>query len=105
MHVRLTWGRVKPGLWDDYEAAYREVLLDETTGVPGLQGRILLRDVDDRDTGGTLSFWEDANAAQVYEDGELRSRVLPALEEFFAHDFITHICEVRAATLPDAPLT
>ena len=105
MHVRLTWGRVKPGLWHDYEAVYRETLLDEANEVPGLQGRILLRDVADGDTGGTLSFWESADAAQTYEDGDLRSRVLPALEEFFAHDFIIHICEMRGATLPRAPLT
>ena len=105
MHVRPTWGRVKPGHWDDYEAAYREVVLDETTEVPGLQGRILLRDLGDRDTGGTLSFWESAYATQAYEDGELRSRVLPALAEYFAHDCITHICEMRGTTLLKAPPT
>jgi heme-degrading monooxygenase HmoA len=98
MHVRVTWGRVKPGRWDDYERAYREVVLAGQADAPGLQRRILLRDTQDRDTGGTLSFWDSAQAAADYERGELRSRVLPALQEFFAGDFVTHICEVRAAS-------
>jgi heme-degrading monooxygenase HmoA len=98
VYVRVTWGRVKPGSWEAYEHAYREVVLAGEAGVPGLRRRILLRDTRDRDTGGTLSFWESAEAAAEYERGELHSRVLPALQEFFAGDFATHICEVRAAS-------
>jgi heme-degrading monooxygenase HmoA len=58
---------------------------------------LLIRDVDDGDTGGTLSFWDSADAARAYEEGELRAAVLPQLSEFFAGEFISHVCEARVA--------
>jgi heme-degrading monooxygenase HmoA len=94
MHARITWGRVKPGHWEQFEAAYRRALVE--TGHPdGLRGRLLLRDTDERDSGGTVSLWNDEQALRSYEQGELRARVLPSLEEHFDGDFHTHCCEVR----------
>jgi heme-degrading monooxygenase HmoA len=97
MHIRVTWGRVQPGRWDDYEAAYRTVVAEGEQRVPGLRGRMLLRDAADPDSGGTLSLWEDEAAARAYEQGQLRTRVLPQLEQFFTGSFVTHVCELRLA--------
>jgi heme-degrading monooxygenase HmoA len=97
MHVRITWGRVKPGRWEDYEAAYQRIVVQGEGDVPGLRGRLLVRDVDDPDSGGTLSLWDSAEAARDYEQGDLRASVLPQLEEFFSGDFVTHVCEARVA--------
>ena len=94
MHARITWGRVKPGHWESYEAAYRHELL--AAGRPaGLRGRLLLRDTEDRDTGGTVSLWDSEADLRNYEQGELRARVLPLLQEHFSGEFHTHCCEVR----------
>ena len=98
MHIRITWGRVKPGRWDDYEAAYRKVVVEGEGEVPGLRGRMLMRDTADPESGGTLSLWESAATARDYEQGDLRAQVLPGLEEFFTGDFVTHVCELRMAT-------
>jgi heme-degrading monooxygenase HmoA len=97
MHVRITWGRVKPESWDEYEAVYQRAVPDDDGSVPGLRGRMLLRDVDDPDTGGTLSLWDSAESARAYEAGDLRREVLPQLEPFFTGEFISHVCEVRSA--------
>lgn len=94
MHARITWGTVKPGHWELFEAAYREVLLE--AGRPdGLRGRLLVRDTDDTDSGGTISLWDDEDSLRAYEQGELRARVLPSLDEHFDGAFHTHCCEVR----------
>jgi heme-degrading monooxygenase HmoA len=94
VHARITWGSVKPGHWDKFEAAYREALL--STGRPeGLRGRLLVRDTEEVDSGGTVSLWDDERTLRAYEEGELRARVLPSLEEHFEGDFHTHCCEVR----------
>lgn len=94
MHARITWGRVKEGHWEQFETAYRHELL--SAGRPdGLRGRLLVRDVGDRDSGGTVSLWDDEASLRAYEQGELRARVLPLLEDHFAGEFHTHCCEVR----------
>lgn len=94
MHARITWGRVKPGHWEAFEKDYRELLL--AAGRPdGLRGRLLVRDTDEQDSGGTVSLWDDEASLRTYEEGELRGRVLPSLERHFDGEFHTHCCEVR----------
>lgn len=97
MHLRITWGRLTPGSWENFEHDYRRLVVDGEADVPGLRGRMLLRDNIDGDTGGTLSLWDSAEAAQAYEDGEVREQVLPHLKQHFAGNYISHICEVRVA--------
>jgi heme-degrading monooxygenase HmoA len=100
MHARITWGRVKPGQWEAYEDAYRRELL--TAGRPqGLRGRLLVRDTEDPDSGGTVSLWESEADLRSYEQGDLRARVLPILQEHFSGEFHTHCCEVRHLGLVD----
>lgn len=94
MHARITWGRVTPGSWEAFEKDYRELLLASERPT-GLRGRLLVRDIDDTDSGGTVSLWDDDVAMRSYEEGELRSRVLPSLERHFEGSFHTHRCEVR----------
>jgi heme-degrading monooxygenase HmoA len=94
MHARITWGRVKPGEWAAYEEKYRTQLL-AADKPEGLRGRILVRDTEDPDSGGTVSLWDSADDLRAYEEGELRARVLPSLQEHFSGDFHTHRCEVR----------
>ena len=94
MHARITWGRVKSGEWERYEETYRRKLL--TAARPaGLRGRLLVRDTEDRDQGGTVSLWETAADLRAYEEGALRADVLPTMKEHFSGDFEIHRCEVR----------
>jgi heme-degrading monooxygenase HmoA len=100
MHARITWGRVKPGAWEAYEATYRRQLLTAERPA-GLRGRLLVRDTEDRDSGGTVSLWETEADLRAYEDGELRARVLPQMQEHFGGEFHVHRCEVRHLGLID----
>jgi heme-degrading monooxygenase HmoA len=100
MHARITWGAVKPGHWEAYEEAYRRELV-AAERPDGLRGRLLLRDTDEPDSGGTVSLWETEADLRAYEAGELRARVLPVLEEHFSGEFHTHCCEVRHLGLVD----
>lgn len=93
MHVRISWGRLRPGTWDDYEAAYREFAAG-AGAVEGLKGRMLARDVEDRDTGYAVSMWDSRDAMDAYEQSEVRQQLIPRLQAFFADDFITHRCVV-----------
>jgi heme-degrading monooxygenase HmoA len=100
VHTRITWGKVKPGHWDEYERIYHAELV-AAERPPGLLGRILVRDTEDTDSGGTVSLWETAADLQAYEESELRARVLPLMEEHFSGHFHSHACEVRHLGLLD----
>jgi heme-degrading monooxygenase HmoA len=94
MHARITWGDVKPGEWDAYEELYRRELL-AAAKPPGLRGRLLVRDADSSESGGTVSLWDSVEEMRAYERGELRARILPLMEPHFSGQFHTHRCEVR----------
>ena len=45
MIMRITWGKLRAGCWQEYEQAYRATVADKA--VPGLRGRWLAQDVQD----------------------------------------------------------
>jgi len=50
MYMRIIWGKILPGQWDAFEAAFRKAL--EIRGEPkGLRGQWLIRDENDSDAG------------------------------------------------------
>jgi heme-degrading monooxygenase HmoA len=54
MQMRIIWGKILPGQWDAFEAAFKKAL--EIRGdVKGLKGQWLLRDENDPDAGYSIS--------------------------------------------------
>ena len=50
MFMRIIWGKILPGQWDAFEAAFSKAL--EIRGEPkGLRGQWLIRDENDSDAG------------------------------------------------------
>lgn len=94
MYVRISWGRVNPGSWADYEAAFKEGV-EAAGAIDGLVRRELCRDVDDPDTGYSLSWWESAEAMEAYEEGRaVNDQVLARIQPFFAGAFVTNRLEI-----------
>jgi heme-degrading monooxygenase HmoA len=97
MMLRIIHGKLKPGTWDSYERAYKDVMA-KAGKIPGLRGRWLAHAVDDPDAGYTMSLWENEAAMRSYENGEiLQTTILPRLKPFFSGDYTTTRCEVRFA--------
>jgi len=97
MMLRIIHGRLKPGTWESYERAYRDVTA-AVGKIPGLKGRWLAHAVDDPDAGYTMSLWENEAAMSSYENGEvLQKTILPRLKPFFSGEYATTRCEVRLA--------
>jgi heme-degrading monooxygenase HmoA len=97
MMLRIIHGKLKPGTWDSYERAYKDVMA-KAGKIPGLRGRWLAHAVDDPDAGYTMSLWENEAAMRSYENGEiLQTTILPRLNPFFSGDYTTTRCEVRFA--------
>ena len=77
MRVRIISGKLRPGTWDAYEAAYKEVMA-KSGQVPGLRARWLARDVKDPDAGYWISLWEDEASMRAYEGGDVLKKHDPA---------------------------
>ena len=97
MMLRIIRGKLKPGTWEAYERAYKDVIA-KASKIPGLKGRWLAHAVDDQDAGYTLSLWENEAAMRTYENSAiLQKTILPRLNPFFSGDYTTTRCEVRFA--------
>jgi heme-degrading monooxygenase HmoA len=97
MMLRIIHGKLKPGTWDAYERAYKDVMA-RAGKIPGLKGRWLAHAVDDPDAGYTMSLWENEAAMSAYEKSDiLQKTVLPQLTPFFSGNYSTTRCEVRFA--------
>jgi heme-degrading monooxygenase HmoA len=95
MLVRIIYGKLKPGSWDSYEHAYKEIM-SNTGKIAGLRGRWLTRDVDNPDAGYSISLWENEAAMRAYENSDvLKNTILPKLNPFFAGEYTTSRCEMR----------
>src|SRR5208337_2995148 len=76
--------------------------------IPGLRARYLVRDMDDRDCGHSITVWESLEAMRAYEASDLFKKVIePALQPFFANEFKTSVSEIAlqddlAACVPAA---
>ena len=65
MIMRITWGKLRAGSWQEYEQAYRATVAGKE--VPGLRGRWLAQDVNDPDGGFAVSVWDSLDAMHAYE--------------------------------------
>ncbi len=93
MVVRITWGRVKAGKWNQFEQAYRSAT--EGKKVKGLKSRWLCQDTKDRDGGFTITLWDSEQAMADYEKTETFQQVLKAVQPFFIDEYKSHTCDLK----------
>jgi len=98
MIMRITWGKVRPGTWDDYEHAYKASVVGSPMTIKGLRARWLIRDLDRPDEGFVMSLWQRLEDVQAYEESSFFQNVIQAaVRPFFAGEFHTTHCDVRFA--------
>jgi heme-degrading monooxygenase HmoA len=95
MVIRITWGKLRAGSWDEFERTYRANVVTKGKGIKGLRGRWLSQDTDDRDTGFAVSLWESLADMQAYEQSALYREIMAPLQPFFVGEFKTYRCEVK----------
>ena len=96
MIMRITWGKLRAGSWNQFEATYSATVAAKGRTLKGLRGRWLLQDTDDKDTGFAISLWDSAADMQAYEQSDLyRQEFAPTLQPFFVGDYKTYRCDVK----------
>jgi heme-degrading monooxygenase HmoA len=95
MVIRVTWGKLRAGAWNDFERTYRENVITKGKTVKGLRGRWLAQDAGDKDTGFAVSLWDNLPDMQAYEQSALYKEIMAPLQPFFVGEYKTYRCEVK----------
>lgn len=92
MFMRITWAKVRPGGWAQYEARFKE--LSQTA--PGLQARWMVRDTSDPDASYAVGLWDSVEAMHAWEQSDYFKEVLePGMRPFLVGAYSVSVCEVR----------
>lgn len=93
--MRIVWGKIKPGAWPDYKAAYQEACRIAGT-IDGLEGRWLVRDQSDEDAAYSITIWRDMDALNTYADSDLvKSKLFPMLDPYYVGKYVSNISRIE----------
>jgi heme-degrading monooxygenase HmoA len=95
MVIRITWGKLRAGAWDEFERTYRTNVITKGKNIKGLRGRWLAQDAGDTDTGFAVSLWDNLSDMQAYEQSGLYREIMAPLQPFFVGEYKTYRCEVK----------
>lgn len=103
MFIRTVRGKLKPGTWDKFEEDYVKAI-SAAGPIEGLCGRWLVQDVDDPDSGTSISLWATEEALRAYEQSDImRSKITAKLAPYFSGQYDTRVSRVRRAEGDPAP--
>jgi heme-degrading monooxygenase HmoA len=103
MLLRIVRGKLKPGTWSEFETAYTKAMADAGP-IEGLCGRWLVQDLDDPDSGSTISLWTNEETLRAYERSDaLKNKIQAKLVPYFSGQYDTRISRVRFAEGDPAP--
>lgn len=86
MFIRMVWGKLRPGTWEEYERHYHERVAGATE-LEGLQERQLLRSTEDPDEGISVSIWDTLDNLRSYETGEFRQTIAKEVEHMYRGEY------------------
>lgn len=99
MHMRIVWGKILPGKWDEFEATFKSAMA--TRGhVNGLINHWLARDQHDPNAGYSITLWDSEANMRQFWDSQRRKQIMAPLETFYVNQFTVTNCEVRYAAHP-----
>ena len=87
MYVRMFWGRVKAGQWDEYERFYNEKVAPVSKHMNGFRGRALMRSTENPDEGASISLWETLEDLGNYERSPERQQIALGAEPLYAGEY------------------
>ena len=99
MYVRMLWGRLRPGMWNEYERLYNEHIEQITQGMSGFQGRQLLQSAENPDEGVSVTLWDSLEALRDYERSPRRQDATKLAENLYTGEYWVRHFEVKSSTI------
>ena len=94
MFMRIVWGKILPGKWAEFEAAFRSAMAARGD-LKGLKNHWLARDQEDPEAGYSITLWDSESDMRAFWDSPKCKQVMAPLESFYVNQFTTTHCEVR----------
>mgnify|MGYP003327655803 CR=1 FL=1 len=98
MYVRMFWGKLKLGMWDEYEKLYTENIEPLTEGIKGFRGRQLLRSTENPDEGISLTIWDTLEDMEHYRLSPRRHQLARQNDQLYSGDYWEKHFEIRSET-------
>lgn len=96
-YMRITWGKIHPGNWDHFLAAYTQVADPD---IEGMQARWLVRSVDDPDAIFAITLWDSREAIENWERSkQYQTEFHDRISAFMAGSYSVSISEVAYSSL------
>jgi heme-degrading monooxygenase HmoA len=96
MQMRVIWGKVLPGQWENYEVAFKKACAVRGE-IKGLKDQWLVRDQNDPDAGYSIQLWENDEDMHAFWKSNQRKDLGAMLEPFYANQFTVTHCDVKFA--------
>ena len=87
MYLRIAWGRLRPGAWDEYERHYCERIVPSDQEFDGLLDRQLLQCAQNPDEGISFSVWDNLEDMAAYENSETHQAFAKEVEHLYRGDY------------------
>jgi heme-degrading monooxygenase HmoA len=95
MIARVTWGKIKPGKWGEFERLWQDYA-KASADVPGARGRLLLKDGATADAGYGISFWDDEAAFEAFSTSPPPQ---DEMRDCFVGEHVTTVTKVSGSTI------
>ena len=99
MFVKVFWGRLRPGKWEEYEKLYNEHISRVSEGLTGFKGRQLLRSTENPDEGVSITMWDTLEDLREYDQSDERQRAAGAAEHLYTGEYWQRNFEVTASSI------
>lgn len=99
MFARVLRGKVKPGMWDEYERYYNEKVVPPTQRMKGFHERRLLRSLDNPDEGISICVWKTREDLENYVRSIERQSIVLEAEKLFAGEYSVRDYEIKVSTV------
>lgn len=95
MFIRMVWGKLRAGSWEEFERHYHERV---ATGAPpqGLKERQLIRSTEDPDEGISVSVWDTLGDLRAYETSDFRANIAREVEHLYRGEYWVKHFEVAS---------
>ena len=103
MYVRMVWGRLRLGTWDEYERYYNEHIDRVTRDMPGFRGRQLLRSTENPDEGMSVTFWNTHEDIRNYDGSPQYQVAAREVEHLYTGEYSVRLYEIRSSFTDFAP--
>ncbi len=98
MYLRIAWGKLHPGAWDEYERHYCERIVPSDKDFDGLLGRQLLRCAQNPDEGISFSVWDNLEDRAAYESSETHQAFAKEVDHLYQGDYWVKTLEFTQGT-------